>query len=600
MYGILPLILLFTSCSEYPSKNYSVSVEYLPVGVVEQELAEQGRKVSHEFSSATVTIKQVYESESNKDTVAELMVASLHEGRVEFHGQSETSIWLEVVVESDVVSNPLITRAFVEPGETVSLAVVDKNWTNAIAHVGTLTNVQDPAKKFTLSADLSRSNDDLVNALVTFEKTAWSEKSERRSELIDHVVVVDGEFNIEVEIEDPVVAFVYVDGEQSHAWAELIAEPGGSILLHPSRRTAHASANLTTGWFQESQEESQRVLGQELVAVSGSGRHAKLLESWKSSYTYQLKQQQLIEADDDHFARNEEWLAMSSSLKDGSNLEEEKDSSKPEGSNRVNNRLYKGCEHVDLSQVLPDRRAQVRIAQNESRSHKLWNEQNSIRLSSLNDIARNAEDPFDILLALELRAHDSPQESYEALKMYEKLSETVSPDVAETRVEPARRFFSAVMESERNEHRTVPGQKAPNFVLSNLEGTPLEFHQILKKSDLVYMEFLRYPDHYSRFQQRLRSLHESYRDAGLQIVAVLFDVDSELRMELDVPQDITWIQMYDSDTYIVSEVARTFALVHRGMNYLIDTKGCIIQRDLWLPDLQEFLNSYFPASSVNE
>lgn len=597
---MLPLILLFTSCSGYPTKNYSVSVEYLPVGVVEQEMAEQGRKVSHEFSSATVTIKQVYESESNKETFAELMVASLQEGRVEFDGQSESSIWLEVVVESDEIPNPLITRTFVEPGETVSLAVVDKNWSDAIAHVGTLSNVQDPAKRFTLSADLNQSNDDLLNALVTFEKTAWSEKSEWRSELIDHVVVVDGEFNIEVEIEDPVVAFVYVDGEQSHAWAEFIAEPGGSILLHPSRRTAHASANLTTGWFQESQEESQRVLGQELVAVAGSGRHARLLESWKSSYTYQLKQQQLIEAYDDHFARNEEWLAMSSSLKNGSSLEEEKDTSEPVGSNRVNDRLSNGCEHVDLSQVLPDRRAQIRIEQNESRSNKLWNEQNSIRLSNLNDIARNAEDPFDILLALELRAHDSSLESYEALKMYEKLSETVSPYVAETRVEPAQKYFSAVMESERNEHLTVPGQKAPDFVLPNLVGAPLEFHQIIKESDLVYMEFLRYPQYYSSFQKRLSSLHESFRDTGLQIVAVLFDVDSERLLELDVPQNITWIQMYDSDTYIVSEVARTFAMVHRGMNYLIDSKGCITQRDLSLPDLQEFLNSYFHTSSVNE
>ena len=61
-----------------------------------------------------------------------------------------------------------------------------------------------------------------------------------------------------------------------------------------------------------------------------------------------------------------------------------------------------GCEHIDLSQVLPDT-MELRRQAGFSESELLWAEMRSIRQEIRNDIARRATDPFDSLLAMETR-----------------------------------------------------------------------------------------------------------------------------------------------------------------------------------------------------
>lgn len=595
MCGVFLVALIVSACSGDPSKNYSITVEYLPIELGYQELED-----SADYSSAIVSIKRVDVSESNEEVLTELTESPFRNGSVKLRGQIEQPMWVEVHVESDKSTEPLSTRTFIEPGESVSLAVIDsKNqFYNSVAHVGTLSNVQDPSKKFSLMADLNSMNFDVHYAIAFLETIFWNENGTLGWETHSFIVVQDGKFSIELEIEDPIVVSVYIAGTPSYSSvAVFIAEPGATILLEPSRHTDHASANLTTGWFQDRRNTSQLSQYEDLVVIAGTGRHARLFDSWRQSFTYRLKQEQLDDAREEDSALRNELATMKSSLEETDGGQGEESTSSLTGASWVKTDPAEGCEHIDLSQVLPDRETRWNT-RGFSKEIELRDEIDSIRQTTLNDIARRARDPFDSLLALELGAFASTQQRRERIKILDKLSPRVSRTVAEERVAPSRKYSLSVIESEENEHRTVPGQKAPDFELPNLRGNSQRLSQIFNENDLVFMQFVRYSENYS-ISQHVASLHEMYGEVGLQIVEVLFDVDSDQQQEFVTNQDIGWIQLLDPQVSLFSEIAKSYAILHKSLDYLVDSYGCIVQRNLNEDDLHGFLKSYFdiPAST---
>ena len=165
---------------------------------------------------------------------------------------------------------------------------------HGIGHIGTMTNVQDPGKKFSLTVDLNSLSFDILHGFAFLESIFWDERGAERWEILSFMVVQDGKFSIEMEVEDPVVLTAYIRcGPSYFSSVNFIAEPGATIHLEPSRNIAHVSETLTSGWFQNRQNSSAQSQGQELLVNTASARHAKLFESWQRSFTYRLKQAQI-------------------------------------------------------------------------------------------------------------------------------------------------------------------------------------------------------------------------------------------------------------------------------------------------------------------
>lgn len=587
-WGLLLFALLMAACSHGPSNEFSITVVHLPIDPPTQDADDL-----YTYSSAIVSITRVDQNESNKEGRSELISSPFENGKVELHGEIEDPFWAEVRVETDDSEDPLITRTFIEQGESVSLAVIENNraWIpDAIAYVGALSNVQHANKKFSLFADLNSLNVDLYQAIGTIEMASWSKKGERIWETISYIVLQDGKFSVEMEFEDPVTISVYIEGTHYHVSSRMVAEANTTVFVEPSRQTAYASANLTEGWFQVRQHNTpQNREQQQLAAIAGTGRHARLFESWQRSFTYRLKQEQLEDAIREERALLQQRETMKP-LENTSELQSQESLQNLNDATMVKMAPSEDCGHVDLSEVRSSTRNQIDASVN-SRLRKLWREMHSIRQRTLNDIARRATDPFDVLLALELGAFDTPQETPEAIKIYDELSVNIRETVAKERVTPARNYRLAVLESEQNEDRLVPGQKAPDFKLPNLQGNPQSLSQILKENEFVYLEFYRYSEFYS-WSGRLAELHSVYGEQGLQIVEVLFDIGSEQQQELAANPDFEWVHLLDPHIYSMSDVAKSFAVVHRGSNYLIDAAGCIVQKNIDIGELYSFLDSH--------
>lgn len=595
--GILLVVLTISACSGDPSNSYSITIEHLPFEKVEPDSED-----SINYSSATVSFKRVDIGETNEEVLSELMSSPFHNGKVKLRGQIEQPMWVEVLVDSDASNKTLSTRTFVEPGERISLAVIEGKSLyipDTIAHVGRLSNVQDPSKKFSLVGDISSSNDDFLQTIAYLETQFWNEKGQRDWKIFSFVVVQDGKFIIEMEVEEPMILSVYVSGIHSlRTHGMVIAEPGTKILFQPSKHSVQTSANLTTGWFQARQDPSQNPQYESTVDITGSERHARLFDSWQKSFTYRLIAKQHRDAVEEFEILSAEMEAMRPIVEDTNELQFEDNVSSPTTTSWVKTNPAEGCEHINISQVRLDRR-DLPGDPRRSRVTESMYEMHGIRLATLNDIARRARDPLDSLLALEQWPFDSTQQRREAIEIFDRISPLVSQDIADNRIAPFRKYLSSVLESEENEYHTVPGQMAPDFELPDIHGISQRFSNILEESDLVFMKFHRWGQNYS-ISDSVASLHDTYSEAGLQIVEVLFDVESDEKQELASNQDIAWIQLFDSNILSRSEVAKSYTIVHRNLDFLVDTQGCIVQRNLDTEDLRDYLNSYFDISTSTE
>ncbi|MCY3541985.1 MAG: redoxin domain-containing protein [Gammaproteobacteria bacterium] len=595
---VLLVSFLVSACSVDPSKQYTISVEYQPI-----ELNEQNFEDETDYSSATVSIKRIDVNESNEESLTELISSPFRNGKVELRGPLEQPMWVEVLVETDTAATPLNLRTFVEPSENISLAVVDFKipyQDDLVAHIGTVSNVQDPNKKFSLIADFNASSFDTPNVIAKIVVSSWNERGLKEWNTVSSVVVREGRFTVEMEVEEPIVLTAEIaDLRSFYLTTRLIAEPGTTIRLEPSRRTAITTEYLTTGWFQERENTSQRSQSQALVAAADTdGRHKRLVESWRESFTYRLKQKQLEDAREEESIRFDELATMRPILQEASDSQSEDDVSGHAGSSWVKTDPAEGCEHVDLSQVRPDMWNNPSDP-NPSTASVLQDEIFNIEFMALGDIARRARDPIDSLLALEFGAWFSLADRSEAINILDGLAPNVSPTIAEQRIAPMRRILSAIMQSEKNAPFRVPGQKAPDFELFNLQGMSQTFSQILKDNDLVFLEFVRSAEYYADVSQNLSLLYNEFKEEGLQIVTVLFGVDDDQQQELVANQNDEWVLLLDPRNTLDSDLAKSYAIVHRPMDYVVDAYGCIIQRSLSLTNLRDFLNSYFgiPAST---
>lgn len=585
---LLLTTLLVTACSGDPSKTYSFTVEYVRIKLDNTEIEE-----STTFESGTVLVYRVETGESMEEELILLQSSPFQNGKVELRGNLESPMWVEAQVSSTESSKPLVSRSYVEPGETVSLAVLDYtgHWQDEFMHIGTLTNVQDPAKRFVLSGDLSPLNADLTNTLVSVNVTNWTDEGHGYVN-VGSVMLQDGKFTLEIEVEEPTVAYLDAYDSDRHfsLWTEIVVESGVTILAHPRGSSSHATATLPTGWFQTGQDDVERLRSYGLVAVAGRGKHAKLVESWQQSYTFQLRLEELDEAREEQSNRQDTTSAVIEETDETDAAEESPDSQDDRG---ITTEPSEGCEHVDLSNVLPTYWEQP-YSHMPLRMNELWSELRRIRSNVLDDIARHAVDPMDRLLALELEALDVPEARVEKLQILENLAHSLPAHVTSARVIPARDFLTAVVESVESQERMVPGQRVPDFELPDLKGAPTNLYSILNEYRLVLLDFSSPGPGLSPWTtDAYKELQNLFASMDFQIVQVLVGEDRVQREDLSEVESHGWIRLRESNAIAKSNLARSYAAVHKNASYFVDSGGCIIQRDLRRDSVKDFLSSYF-------
>lgn len=425
--------------------------------------------------------------------------------------------------------------------------------------VGSANHVTNPNNKFSISGDLSFLNVDLDGSTtVQIRGIEYDDDGNRQGILWGPVLIEDNSFLIEGDVDKPVPAWLYVRGNHNTD-AQVIIEPQSEYVVE-------MLGNQT----------------QEISITGGLGYHDTLIESWQQNIQYIA----LIEA---YASEYDQFLDRQKSgiLKPVSTHVEAFGSSK-DHSGWIP--PAEGCEAAEVQQ-----REIPRASSATPRYVTLQLAAREIRNDILKVIAESDGDRWVRYLAFEM--HPYAMEDYDPkLAVLRSLANEFNHKFVAEYFAPRIKNLERTSTLAKNDAKLIPGQKVPNFTLSNYEGYETTLYGLLAQKDMVLIDFwaawcgpciAAFP--------KLKSLHTEYADENFEIVGVSIDPTITDWKEGVEKHSLPWVNLGEAQGW-EGPVSTMYGITHLPKSFLVDSQGCIYKKDIRPAAIEEFLNNRYSLS----
>ncbi|MXZ44752.1 MAG: redoxin domain-containing protein [Gammaproteobacteria bacterium] len=204
------------------------------------------------------------------------------------------------------------------------------------------------------------------------------------------------------------------------------------------------------------------------------------------------------------------------------------------------------------------------------------------------EILEQSSDPIERLLTLEFTYHLEPEER---IPILEQLSSELPDYIVEERVRPRLEWMRENRELRQNNEARKLGTFVPSIDLTMKDQSTVPLSSILQDNQVVLLEFW---DNYcgqclSAFQ-RYRSLYADYEKLGLEVVSISLEGIRSDWITKSEELNLPWIDTFAPDGFD-GDISNTFGLQFPRANYVLDTDGCILKRDLTPDELRDFLGA---------
>ncbi|MXX94099.1 MAG: TlpA family protein disulfide reductase [Gammaproteobacteria bacterium] len=492
-------------------------------------------------------------------------------GRVQGDLQSEIRATIKVVInETEPISTEVVISAE-KNVEFVLVTYIGKGNYELILK-GSDLNSQDTAKRFRLSGDLrDQTALDLDSTNVQLSSTIYDSDGPRSVQL-GSVMLQDGMFVIESDVEHLAVVDVQLrDGNTYKQAGAMVAEPGVEYEIRPV---------LDIGEF--------------AVKALSEGAHSKLVDSWLWNDDWlDLMEQSWVAREammaEMRQAPPEEPVAMTNETAEPV----EEDTSNSETEFARNNPAAPECQHVDLNAVI------LNLISEPSEDElpefvKLATQAQEMTANIVKEIALTSENPWLSFAALNLDVFPYSDEWIKVeIEAYQRLSTMFNKEFAELNIDPLIEQKTHRIEVNENDLKLVPGQIVPTFQLASIDGEEVSLTNVLRNNDRILIDFwaswcgpciASFP--------ALKEMYESYHEQGFAIIGVSIDDTDEAWMQKSEELELPWVNLGENLGFD-GPTPRKFGVQFIPKTYLLDSEGCIVQKDLETSQLKTVLTDRY-------
>ncbi len=484
---------------------------------------------------------------------------SMQNGEISLIGEIDTAT--QVTISVDVgLETPLELDAVIAPDREVSFALLE--WPTVLAFLGAVDSTTDASQPFKIYGNLSSVNFDLQHATVlarVLKRDTLGEVSITNW----HVLLKNNRFEIIGEITEPRVVNIFIYKGANYTQTQAVIESGAEIEL-----------TTRSGSFKD------------IVASapSGEGMHATLIDSWQQADEYWSTKRAYVVALNSY---QKELLEQRTSDVE-SNLQSTERTSSSDDESTVAQEIDKDESDECAQYALQSRNVRRQAtAPTEVPEHvKILRQLNRLRLDPLEDIAQQEENPIDALLALDLGAFWGEPERQ---TVYDRLEQTLDSETVSRRVIHDRNDHARYLSQLEKIFSLFVGTKAPDFALASLKGPEIKLYDIVKEHQYVLLEF--WASWCGPCLKALPDLIEVYsnRDSEqFEIVSVSIDRNRTLWEATSEKYELPWINLAETEPSN-KEVSSIYGIRYIPKNYLLDSNGCIVQKDVTKTQLERIL-----------
>lgn len=206
----------------------------------------------------------------------------------------------------------------------------------------------------------------------------------------------------------------------------------------------------------------------------------------------------------------------------------------------------------------------------------------------LREILTSSFDPVEKLLTTEM-SHALGVE--ELIPVFEELETELSSDVVEERITPRLSNLRTILERRRANEALKLGTFIPAIDLTLIDQQSEPLSSILQDNQIVVLDFW---DNYCRpcirGFIRYRSFYAEFEKLGFEVVSLSFEDDRVDWVERSTELNFPWINAIapNGDD---GEIAKLFGIRYPRANFVLDSEGCILKRDLTPNELRDFLGA---------
>lgn len=577
---LLVVVMTLTSCNPFKRLGFFAGDQYMISGEIILLSADTPTEVEEgaEVAEEVVPVYEITVSYETEDEVGQTETQVLHadtfaDNKILLTGHLAETQTVSIAVTKDA-EDLIAQQVSIDPDSNYRFAIIDGGYTPEFLVKGPHLKSTDETQRFAISGDLSTSESlKLETASVRFSGTSYNEDGTTTRLSTPDILLEDGMFSIDLDVTAPAVASVFIyDRDSVYSSVSLIAEPGSN----------HEFVEISNEQFAVRTDHDD-------------GLHSQLVASWALDPDYVAMHSKVMAA---RQALQDEWAAERAAADAGEEVEEEA-SELPNLEFAKNNPSAPECEHVDLTAVM----AGIGIEPPSEDRHEYYDladQHSAMKVSTLQDILYSTSDPLVAFYALRLGAFG--RDDMEGMvAAYESLASQFSAEFVEAQITPQIDSYTRRILVANNDKTVIPGQLAPGFTLATFEGDEVSLHSVLQEKEMVLVDFwaswcgpciASFP--------ALKEMYAAYNDMGFEIIGISIDSTMEAWEGGLEDNELPWINLGEIEGW-EGATATTYGVNFIPKGFLVDSEGCITQKDLPTDKLETVLSGrYGPMPEEDE